>query len=180
MREDKIYGKTDFIVGRGFTQFNNPSLANDVSPYEAFDGNDDDYDSAVEFNDVPLELEFSDASGRRPRTSRRRKSSKSRFGIGGGRLMNAIEQGQLNRQKRFEAKQKSKTEELRTQKAITDQAMKAQEKDASLLSQIGLSNNMNLPEVNPKKDNSTRNLIIVGVLAVATLAGIYLYKKYKK
>lgn len=174
MRRDEMYGKTDYIVANGFTQFNNPSVANDISPYESFVGDNDSYDENIEFNDVPLEIEFSDASGRKRPTRRKRPARK------GGSVGNAIQKGQENRQKRFEAKQKTKSEEIKAQKEIADKALKAQEKDTTLLSQIGLSNNANLPEVSTEKDNTTRNLIIVGSLAIATVVGIYLYKKYKK
>jgi LPXTG-motif cell wall-anchored protein len=34
--------------------------------------------------------------------------------------------------------------------------------------------------VKTAKDKTTRNIVIVGALAVATVLGFYIYKKYKK
>jgi len=183
-----MYGKTDYIVANGFTQFNNPSVANDISPYESFNGDNDSYDNNIEFNDVPLEIEFSDASGRKSR----KKRTKTKSGVekaldytplGWGKK--AVEKATSNeavarREKRRSDKQETKRQEIKAQQEIADKALKAQEKDTTLLSQIGLANNTNLPEVSTEKDNTTRNLIIVGSLAIATVVGIYLYKKYKK
>jgi hypothetical protein len=185
MRNNKMDGKVDYIVANGFTQFNNPTFANDVSPYESFEGDDDDYDNTREFNDVPLEIEFSDATGRR---KRRRKPTRTKSGIEKaldytpvGWVKNATSpEANLRRDKRRKDRQDLKREEIQAQKYIADKAIKAQEKDTTLMSQIGLSNNTNLPEVKTAKDNTTKNIVIVGALAVATVLGFYIYKKYKK
>jgi len=184
MRNDKMNGKVDYIVANGFTQFNNPALANDISPYESFAGDNDSYDENFEFNDVPLEIEFSDASGRR----RRRKTKSGKSGVEKaldytpvGWVKNATsEESKHRRDNRRKDRQDLKREELKTQKEIAEQTLKAQDKDTTLLSQIGLSNNANLPEVTTQKDNTTRNIIIIGSLAVATVVGIFIYKKYNK
>ena len=174
MRNDKMNGKVDYIVANGFTQFNNPAFANDISPYESFAGDNDAYDENFEFNDVPLEIEFSDASGRKKAT-RRKKPARRGASVG-----QAMEKGQSRRDARRKDRQDLKREELKTQKEIAEQTLKAQDKDTTLLSQIGLSNNANLPEVTTQKDNTTRNIIIIGSLAVATVLGIFIYKKYNK
>lgn len=171
MRNDKMYGKVDYIVANGFTQFNNPAFANDVSPYESFSGDNDAYDNNIEFNDVALDIEFSDASGRK-----RRKKPRG----GKSRINATIEESKNRRDTRRKDRQDLKREELKTQKEIAEQTLKAQDKDTALLSQIGLSNNANLPEVTTQKDNITRNIIIIGSLAVATVVGIFIYKKYNK
>lgn len=184
MRNDKMYGKVDFIVANGFTQFNNPAVANDVSPYESFTGDNDAYDDNIEFNDVPLDIEFSDASGRK----RRKKPRGGKSGVEKaldytpvGWVKNATSEESKNRRDtRRKDRQDLKREELKTQKEIAEQTLKAQDKDTTLLSQIGLSNNANLPEVTTQKDNTTRNIIIIGSLAVATVVGIFIYKKYNK
>jgi hypothetical protein len=188
MRADKMYGKVDYIVANGFTQFNNPAVANDVSPYESFAGDNDSYDSNVEFNDVPLEIEFSDASGRSKRTRRTKPAKSGKSGVEKaldytpvGWIKNATsDEAVSRRENRRKDRQDLKREELKVQKDIADQAIKAQEKDTTLLSQIGLTDNKNLPEVKVEKDNTTRNIVIVGVLAIATIAGVYIYKKYNK
>jgi hypothetical protein len=174
MRNDKMNGKVDYIVANGFTQFNNPAFANDISPYESFAGDNDAYDENFEFNDVPLEIEFSDASGRKKPT-RRKKPARRGASVG-----QAMEKGQSRRDARRKDRQDLKREELKTQKEIAEQTLKAQDKDTTLLSQIGLANNANLPEVTTQKDNTTRNIIIIGSLAVATVVGIFIYKKYNK
>lgn len=184
MRNDKMNGRVDYIVANGFTQFNNPAFANDVSPYESFSGDNDAYDNNVEFNDVPLDIEFSDASGRK----RRKKPRGGKSGVEKaldytpvGWVKNATSEESKNRRDtRRKDRQDLKREELKTQKEIAEQTLKAQDKDTTLLSQIGLSNNANLPEVTTQKDNTTRNIIIIGSLAVATVVGIFIYKKYNK
>ena len=165
-------GKVDYIVANGFTQFNNPTFANDVSPYESFEGNNDSINITPEFNDVPLDIEFSDASGRRRR--RKRRGGKS------GVKRATSPEANSRRDRRRKDRQDLKREEIQAQKYIADKAIKAQEKDTTLMSQIGLSNNANLPEVKTAKDKTTRNIVIVGALAVATVLGFYIYKKYKK
>lgn len=57
MKSQEMYKKFNFITANGMTQFNNPQVANDVNPYECFDGGID--------ND--LGIEYSDASGRKRR-----------------------------------------------------------------------------------------------------------------
>ena len=172
MRNNKMDGKVDYIVANGFTQFKNPTFANDVSPYESFEGNNDSINITPEFNDVPLDIEFSDASGRK----RRRKPRGGKSGV----KRATSPEANSRRDKRRKDRQDLKREEIQAQKDIADKAIKAQEKDTTLMSQIGLSNNANLPEVKTAKDKTTRNIVIVGALAVATVLGFYIYKKYKK
>jgi hypothetical protein len=141
----------EFIVANGFTQFNNPKVANDLSAYDYFDGE-------------ALDTEFSDAKGRR-----RKKPMKSRS-----------KEGVKRRDKRRADRMALKRQEIEAQKEIAEKTLKSHEADATLLSSIGLSDNKNLPEVSSNKTKSNTIYWVVGGLAVATILGVVLYKKYKK
>jgi hypothetical protein len=153
-----MWEKEEFIVANGFTQFNNPNVARDLSPYDFFDGE-------VGFGGAN-DIEFSDARGRR---RRRKKPMKSR-----------AKEGVKRREKRRADRMNLKSQEIEAQKQIAEKSLKAQEKDATLLSSLGLSDNKNLPEVSPNKTKSNTIYWVVGGLAVATILGVVLYKKYKK
>jgi hypothetical protein len=84
------------------------------------------------------------------------------------------------REKRRADRMALKKQEIEAQKEIADKSLKAQEGDSTLLSTLGLSDNKNLPEVSPNKTKSNTIYWVVGGLAVATILGVVLYKKYKK
>jgi hypothetical protein len=166
-----------FIVANGFTQFNDQNVGRDLSPYDFFDGE-------ISGND----LEFSDARGRRRK--KRKKGSESgvekalsytpvgwiKKGVDSATSKDAVSR----REKRRADRMNLKRQEIEAQKQIADKSLKAQEKDATLLSSLGLSDNKNLPEVSPNKTKSNTIYWVVGGLAVATILGVVLYKKYKK
>jgi hypothetical protein len=165
----------EFIVANGFTQFNNPKVANDLSPYDYFDGE-------------ALDTEFSDArGGRRKKTRRKGESgvekvlSYTPIGMAKKGVDSLTsKEGIARREKRRADRMALKRQEIEAQKQIADNSLKAQEKDATLLSSVGLSDNKNLPEVSPNKTKSNTIYWVVGGLAVATIIGVVLYKKYKK
>lgn len=165
----------EFIVANGFTQFNNPKVANDLSPYDYFDGE-------------ALDTEFSDARGTRKKRGRRKGESgvekvlsytpigMAKKGIDSLTSKEAVSR----REKRRADRMALKKQEIEAQKEIADKSLKSQEGDATLLSSLGLSDNKNLPEVSPNKTKSNTIYWVVGGLAVATILGVVLYKKYKK
>jgi len=165
----------EFIVANGFTQFNNPKVANDLSAYDYFDGE-------------ALDMEFSDARGRRRKKPRRKGESgvekvlsytpigMAKKGVDSLTSKEAISR----REKRRADRMALKKQEIEAQKEIADKSLKSQEGDATLLSSLGLSDNKNLPEVSPNKTKSNTIYWVVGGLAVATILGVVLYKKYKK
>lgn len=144
-----------FIVANGFTQFNESNMADDLSPYDFFDGE-------ISGDD----LEFSDARGRR------RKKSKS--------LSPRAKERMKSREKRRSDKLALKNKEIDTQKQIVDASLKSGEKENQLLSQLGLSNNDSLPPISSEKPKSNKVIWIVGGVVVAGILGYVLYKKYKK
>jgi hypothetical protein len=170
-----MWNTEKFIVANGFTQFNDPYVARDLSPYEYFDGE-------------ALDTDFSDAKGRR--RVKRRKGSESgvekvlsytpigmaKKGVDSLTSKEAVSRREKRRADRMALKQ----QQIEAQKEMVDKSLKAQEKDATLLSSIGLSDNKNLPEVTPIKPKSNTIYWVVGGLAVATIVGVILYKKYKK
>lgn len=167
-----------FIVANGFTQFNDPKVAEDLSPYQYFDG---------EFGEA-IDMEFSDARGRR--SKKRKKNSESGVEkalsytpigwIKKGVDSATSEEAVSRREKRRADKMALKKQEIEAQKEIADKSLKAQEGDTTLLSSLGLSDNKNLPEVSSEKTKSNTIYWVVGGLAVATILGVVLYKKFKK
>ena len=176
-----------FIVANGFTQFNDPQVAEDLSPYQYFDG---------EFGES-IDMEFSDARGKR-----KKKPLKSRLKQGADRrekrrVEKALsytpigwikkgvdsatsEEAVSRREKRRADRMALKKQEIEAQKEIADKSLKAQEGDTTLLSSLGLSDNKNLPDVSSEKTKSNTIYWVVGGLAVATILGVVLYKKFKK
>ena len=165
----------EFIVANGFTQFNNPQVARDLSAYEYFDGDS-------------MDMDFSDARGTRRKRGRRKGESgvekvlsytpigMAKKGVDSLTSKEAISR----REKRRADRMALKKQEIEAQKEIADKSLKSQEGDATLLSSLGLSDNKNLPEVSPNKTKSNTIYWVVGGLAVATILGVVLYKKFKK
>ena len=146
-----------FIVANGFTQFNESNMAQDLSPYDFFDGE-------ISGDD----LEFSDARGKR----RKRRGRKRESGVS--------EEAIARREKRRGDKIALKNKEIDAQKQIVDASLKAGEKETQLLSQIGLRNNDGLPPISTEKPKSNKVIWIVGGVVVAGVLGYVLYKKFKK
>lgn len=167
-----------FIVANGLTQFNDPIVAEDFSPYQYFDG---------EFGEA-IDMEFSDAKGRRRK--KRRKGGESgaekvlsytpvgwiKKGVDSATSKDAVSR----REKRRADKLALKNKEIETQKQIVDASLKAGEKENQLLSQLGLSNNDSLPPISSEKPKSNKVIWIVGGVVVAGILGYVLYKKYGK
>lgn len=167
-----------FIVANGFTQFNDPKVAEDLSPYEYFDG---------EFGE-PIDMEFSDAKGRRRKKSKKGDESGVekalsytpvgwiKKGVDSATSKDAVSRREKRRADRLALKK----QEIETQKQIVDASLQAGEKENTLLSQLGLTNNENLPPISSEKDNSNKIYWIVGGVVVASVLGYILYKKMIK
>lgn len=157
----EMWKRTEFLLANGMSQLPNSSMTNDISPYECFDGG----------LDTDIDLDFSDASGRRKKPKRpRRKAPKNRSGIS-------------NLQKRRDERLKQKSEQSKSEqeaqtKAISD-VTKSSEADALLLKQLQepVATITDTPKVMSKK---TKTALIVGSIAVASIIGFVLYKKFKK
>ena len=172
-----MYETERFIVANGFTEFNEPIVVNDLSPYDFFDGeiSGDDF-------------EFSDARGKR----RKRRGGKRESGVEKalsytpyGWIKKGVdsltsEEAKARREKRRGDKIALKNKEIDAQKQIVDASLKAGEKETRLLSQIGLSNNDGLPPISTEKPKSNTIIWIVGGVVVAGVLGYVLYKKFKK
>lgn len=146
----------EFIVANGFTQFNNPQVANDMSPFSYFDG---------EFGEA-IDMEFSDAKGRRRAKSQKKKGVFQKIG--------------QNIEKRRKDKLALKNKEIDAQKQIAEQSLKAGEQETKLLAQLGLGGQGNLPEISSQKTTSNTIYWVLGGLAVAGIIGFIVYKKIKK
>lgn len=170
-----------FIVANGFTQFNDPNVADDLSAYQYFDG---------EFGEA-IDMEFSDAKGRRPRKRRKgRKRSEGgvekalsytpigwiKKGVDSATSKEAVSRREKRRAERLALKNK----EIQAQKDIVDASLKAGQEENKLLSQLGLSNNDSLPPISSEKPKSNKVIWIVGGVVVAGILGYVLYKKYGK
>ena len=156
----EMWKRTEFLLANGMSQLPNSSMTNDISPYECFDGG----------LDTDIDLDFSDASGRRKPRKPRRKVPKA-----GGR----ISAMQKRRDARLKEKSTQKTKESEAQnKAISD-VNKNSEADALLLAQM----TQPLAEVKTTPSGmakGTKTALIIGGVAVASLIGFILYKKFKK
>ena len=157
--------------------FPNSVLTNDISPYECFDGG----------LGTDIDLDFSDAVGKRPR---KKKSGKSKGTFEKvmsytpiGMVKEAIDrrnspEGLARRQ----AKDDTKKATAEAQNKAVEQATKSSEGDALLLAQIQQPSADLKTATAPSTTMSkgTKTALIVGGVAVAGLIGFMLYKKLKK
>ncbi len=157
-----------FIVANGFTQFNNPKVANDLSPYEYFDG---DLGQSID-------MEFADANGKSKRKPKKRETTFEK-------IMAYTPMGMAKRgfdvltdedriAKRRQRKDAITNKELETQKSILEQSSKSDENIIKSLT------NQELPPVSSDKKSSNKIYWIIGGVAVAGIIGYVLYKKLKK
>lgn len=185
MKSQEMYKKYNFITANGMTQFNNPQVANDVNPYECFDGGID--------ND--LGIEYSDATGRKsrsrkPRSSSRAKGNKSTFEkvwayTPLGMAKSGIEKfNSPESVARRDARRKTKTDlkqsEINAQKEMVANIGKGGESDATLLASLS---NPNLPSVvgaKPPMSKTTKIVLISSGVVVLGIIAFVMYKKLKK
>lgn len=154
----------NFIVANGFTEFRNPKMANDLSPYDYFDGG----------LDTDIDGEFYDATGSGRRARRRVK--KSRRSTTSGRLRSGVENIKQSRTQKT-AQRQSEAETQR--KAIAD-VQKSAEADAVLLAQLSQPT-ASTPPTSTNNSSSTKKIAItVGVIAIVGIIGYVVYKKMKK
>ena len=173
----EMWKRTEFILANGMSQLPNSVLTNDISPYECFDGG----------LGTDIDLDFSDAVGKRPR---KKKSGKSKGTFEKvmsytpiGMVKEAIDrrnspEGLARRQ----AKDDTKKATAEAQNKAVEQATKSSEGDALLLAQIQQPSADLKTATAPSTTMSkgTKTALIVGGVAVAGLIGFMLYKKLKK
>jgi hypothetical protein len=179
----EMWKRTEFLLANGMSQLPNSSMTNDISPYECFDGG----------LDTDIDLDFSDASGKKPR---KKKGDKSGFkkvmsytpmgmakeGIDRRNSTEGLARRDARRQDRLKGradKQENKKAQSDAQnQAITD-VTKQSDADALLLEQI----QQPLAPVTPTPtgmSKGTKISLIVGAVAVAGLLSYFIYKKLKK
>ena len=162
-----------FIVANGFTQFNDPQLAEDLNPYEYFDGD----------LGQNMDIEFSDAKGSSKKTKKSKEGTFEKVlsytpigwakkGVDALTSPEAIKR----REKRRADKMALKRDELQIQKDIANQSLKSGEQDTNLLNKLMIND-----DSNKSSSKSSHNIIwwIGGALAVG-IVGFIIYKKYKK
>ena len=157
MKSQEMYKKFNFITANGMTQFNNPQVANDVNPYECFDGGID--------ND--LGIEYSDASGRK----RRGKPRKRR---------NILSSSRSRQDARRNEKTAFKEKELQAQKDMVANVSKSSEADATLLASLSNTNVPSVVGAKPPMSKTTKIVLISSGVVVLGIIAFVMYKKLKK
>jgi hypothetical protein len=159
-----MWKREEFLIANGMSQLPNASMTNDLAPNQYFDGGLDD----------DLDIEFSDASGRRRR--RRRRFVKS-FNSPQRRRARQTRQKQRIQARQF--RQKSKQSQAVAQNQAVAKISKSAETDSKLLAQLSQATP---PIVTPQPTMSkaTKTGLIIGAVAVAGIIGFILYKKFKK
>lgn len=154
----------NFIVANGFTEFRNPQQANDLSPYDYFDGG----------LDTDIDGEFYDATGSGRRARRRVK--KSRRSRTGGRLSSGVR----NVRQRSTQKSAQRQAEAETQRKAIADVQKSAEADAVLLAQLSQPTASTPPTSTNNSSSKKKIAITIGVVAIVGLIAYVVYKKMKK
>lgn len=155
---NEMWKRQEFLIANGMSQLPNSSMTNDLSPYESFDGG----------LDTPIDMEFSELRGRK-RPTRKPK----------GRVKKSIDKTRERIDKRRRQKTTQKQVEATAQQKAIEEVNKASQQDAQLLAQLTQTPPPVVPAPTGMSQGTKTALIISGV-AIFSVIGFMLYKKFKK
>lgn len=177
----EMYERKEFLIANGMSQLPNSSVTNDLSPYDYFDGG----------LDTDIDMDFSEARGRRRRIPKKRGFEKvmsyTPIGIAksGIERFNSPQNQKRRDQKRRQRqgfrqeRQQTKRSESQLQNQAVAKISKSAESDAQLLAQLSAPKTP-IVEPKPTMSKGTKTGLIIGSIAVAGIIGFVLYKKFKK
>jgi hypothetical protein len=157
---NEMWKREEFLIANGMSQLPNASMTNDLSPYDYFDGG----------LDTDIDMDFSEARGRKKRLLRQFNSPQRR---------RAREKRRTQRIQTRQTKQRSKQSQAVAQNDAIKKISKSAETDSQLLAQLNASKTP-IVEPKPTMSKGTKTGLIIGSIAVAGIIGFVLYKKFKK
>lgn len=160
-------GVTNFMVANGMTEFGR-GIYDDVSPYSMFDGA---INNENEFPETML-LEFSNASGKRRKKTKRKSST----------IRSRMEARQKARLKRKDRNLAIKEKSAQTQKTVAENIGKTSPEEAKLLETLANDSTLKSTPETPKgmSKGLKIGLIVGGVLLAATITFVVIRKMKKK
>ena len=157
---NEMWKREEFLIANGMSQLPNASMTNDLSPYDYFDGG----------LDTDIDMDFSEARGRKKRILRQFNSPQRR---------RAREKRRTQRIQNRQTKQRSKQSQAVAQNDAIKKITKSAETDSQLLAQLNAPK-IPVVETKPTMSKGTKTGLIIGSIAVAGIIGFVLYKKFKK
>ena len=168
---------TRYMVANGFTQFDRGNY-HDVSPYSSMDGmNINNEDQFPETDEIMLE--FSNASGKKKKKAKSKRSGRSRRGglLGGMRdRMDARQKARLDRKNRKIA---IKEKEAETQRATAEALSKTDPAEAKLMEQIASGDTEKKATENTGMSKGLKIGLIVGGVVVAGVIAFVVIKRMR-